>query len=370
MNHPTHHVKVDLGARSYSIAIGESLWEYLGESIDRLLHPTCVAVITDDVVGPLYKPSLMKAFSSQGWKVSVHSMKAGEPHKTLATVTKLYSEILDAGCDRRTPVVALGGGVPGDTAGFVAATLLRGVPYVQVPTTLLAMVDSSVGGKTGVDMPQGKNLVGAFHQPCLVVISVDTLETLCDREFAAGMAEVIKYGVIYDAPFFEDLEESVEDLMKGNSEKRMDIIRRCCEIKAEVVSKDERESGLRAILNFGHTVGHAIETASEYGTFLHGEGVAIGMMVETAIAEVRGTDVGNLRERLRRILTIAGLPVAPPLFDLDRIWSLMHADKKALGGEIRMVLPECLGAVSVQGGITFESFREAWYACRKQSQSE
>jgi len=363
MNQPSQQVQVDLGDRSYSIDLGEALWEHLAESMDRLFHPVRVAVITDDNVGPLYEPTLMDAFCDRGWNVSVHTMKAGETHKTLATVNRLYAEILDAGCDRKTPIVALGGGVPGDTAGFVAATLLRGLPYVQVPTTLLAMVDSSVGGKTGVDMPQGKNLVGAFHQPCLVVISVDTLQTLPAREFSAGMAEVIKYGVIYDADLFARLEDDIEDLLGGDAAERTEVIRRCCEIKADVVSKDERESGLRAILNFGHTVGHAIEAASKYGEFLHGEAVAIGMMVETALAEVRGKNLGGLRERLGPLLRRANLPIEPPDCDLDRIWRLMHADKKSLGGEIRMVLPERLGEVTTQGGISLKSVREAWGMC-------
>jgi 3-dehydroquinate synthase len=359
MNPDPETVLVDLGDRSYPIEIGLSLWDRLGEGIERRFHPTRVAVISDDVVGPLYESCVSDVFG-QRWRTTFHRMPAGEQHKNLAAVQALYSGILDSGCDRKTPVVALGGGVPGDTAGFVAATLLRGLPFVQVPTTLLAMVDSSVGGKTGVDMPQGKNLVGAFHQPSLVVISVDTLKSLPIREFQAGMAEVIKYGVIWDDAFFADLESRIEPLLDGDPEGRIRIIRRCCEIKAEVVSKDERESGLREILNFGHTVGHAIETATQYGDYLHGEAVAIGMMVEAAIAEMRGLVQISIRERLRALLLRTGLPVSPPECDLTRIWNLMQADKKTRGGSIRMVLPVTMGRVETAGGIEREEFEKAW----------
>jgi 3-dehydroquinate synthase len=363
-NSPTYQVPVDLGDRSYSIDIGESLWDHLADSVQELFAPTRVVVITDETVGELYESRLFQAFYNRPWKATVHRMRAGEQHKTLATLQALYSDILDSGCDRKTPVLAMGGGVPGDTGGFVAATLLRGLPYIQMPTTLLAMVDSSVGGKTGVDMPQGKNLVGAFYQPSLVVASIDTLETLPAREFAAGMAEVIKYGVIWDATLFESLERDMAGLVGGNPEERLWVIRRCCEIKAEVVSKDERESGLREILNFGHTVGHAIEAATEYGSLLHGEAISIGMLVETALAEVLGEPLGDLRSRLKDLLEKAGLPTTPPEgYSLERIWDLMHADKKARAGKVRMVLPKSLGKVASFGDISREAFEQAWTAC-------
>lgn len=363
MTTSVEQISVNLGDRSYPIEIGLSLWDRLSEGIERLFHPRRVVVVSDDKVGPVYEPFLVKAFEVRSWKTSFHHMPAGEQHKNLATVQGLYSEILDAGCDRKTPVVALGGGVPGDTAGFVAATLLRGLPFIQVPTTLLAMVDSSVGGKTGVDMPQGKNLVGAFHQPSLVVISVDTLKSLPIREFKAGMAEVIKYGVIWDPNLFSELEAWAETLLAGDVEGMISVIRRCCEIKAEVVSRDERENGLREILNFGHTVGHAIETQAGYGEFLHGEAVATGMVIETAIAEQRGMVSGSVRGRLTALLQRAGLPLTPPACDLGRIWNLMGSDKKARVGNIRIVLPVAMGRVQTVDDITREEFEAAWKTC-------
>ena len=363
MNPQPKTIFVDLGDRTYPIEVGLALWSRLAGTIESLFHPSRIVVITDEIVGPLYEPPVKEVFGSQAWRTTYHRMPAGEQHKNLATVQMLFSEILNAGCDRKTPIVALGGGVVGDTAGFVAATLLRGLPFVQVPTTLLAMVDSSVGGKTGVDMPQGKNLVGAFHQPSLVVISVDTLETLPMREIRAGMAEVIKYGVIWDADFFTGLEAKVDALMAGDADERINVIRRCCEIKAEVVSKDERESGLREILNYGHTVGHAIEAATEYGHLLHGEAVAIGMVVETALAQQRGLVDGSVQQRLRSLLQKTGLPVSPPMCDLERIWNLMLADKKTRGGSIRMVLPVSMGHVETVGGIDRSEFEKAWSRC-------
>lgn len=357
-------VCVDLGERSYSIEIGENLWGRLADHLAERCNPSRVAVITDSNVGPLYEPTVSATFAGRPWTTTFHRMPAGETHKGLSTVQQLYTEILDAGCDRRTPVVALGGGVPGDVAGFVAATLLRGLPYIQVPTTLLAMVDSSVGGKTGVDMPHGKNLIGAFYQPSLVLVSLDALATLPAREFSAGMAEVIKYGVIWDADLFAELESKLDALLAGDRASLAPIIRRCCEIKAEVVSKDERESGLREILNYGHTVGHAVEAAAEYSALLHGEAISIGMVVETRIAENRGANLGDLAQRLSKLFERTNLPHrATKQFDLDRLWTLMLADKKTRAGDIRMVLPTKLGHVETVGGVTRVEFERAWGEC-------
>lgn len=364
MNADSEVVHVDLGDRSYDIEIGVSLWGRLADVLTERFRPRRVAAVTDSNVGPLYESRLAGAFASSGVEISLHRMTAGEEHKNLATVARLYDEILTAGCDRRTPLIAMGGGVPGDVGGFVAATLLRGIPYIQVPTTLLAMVDSSVGGKTGVDAPQGKNLIGAFHQPALVAVSMEVLETLPARELSAGLAEVIKYGVIWDSTLFARLEASIEDLMNLRPDPLKATVRRCCEIKAEVVSKDEREEGLRAILNFGHTVGHALEAATEYGEYLHGEAISVGMVVETEIARLLGRDLGDLPGRLSNLFQRAKLPVEPPrTVDPERIWELMHSDKKTLGGDIRMVLPSELGKVDLVPGITREVFVKAWGMC-------
>lgn len=360
-----HEVPVNLGDRSYSILIGANLWESLAERMATVLKPTRVVVISDTQVGPLYEGSLEKVFTARNWKTTYHRMRAGEENKNLASINQLYHEILDTGCDRKTPVVALGGGVPGDTAGFVAATLLRGLPFVQVPTTLLAMVDSSVGGKTGVDMPQGKNLVGAFHQPALVVISTDTLGTLPIREVRAGMAEVIKYGVIRDEDFFRSLEQAPVDSTNLGSARLEQVIARCCEIKAEVVSADERESGLREILNFGHTVGHAIEAATEYGAFLHGEAVSIGMVVECAIARNRNLVSNKVFDEVSDVLSRHQLPIHVPDIGTERIWALMHSDKKAREGKIRMVLPDRLGSVRTVEGLGKGDLDRAWQDCRE-----
>ena len=363
---PFELVQVDLGDRSYDIEIGVSLWDPLAEFVVDRFHPKRAIVVTDSNVGPLYEPKLQEAFATSDIDLSFHRMQAGEKHKNLRTVQSLYDEILSRGCDRGTPLIAMGGGVPGDTGGFVAATLLRGIPYIQVPTTLLSMVDSSVGGKTGVDTPQGKNLVGAFYQPALVSISIETLETLPRREICAGLAEVIKYGVIWDPGLFNDLEVEIGALVSGDREALIRTVKRCCEIKAEVVSQDEREAGLRAILNYGHTVGHAIEAATEYGEYLHGEGISVGMVVETRIASLLGRDLGDLPGRLKALFQSAHLPVEPPDgVDPQRIWELMHSDKKTLGGDVRMVLPSGLGKVDLVPGISRKIFEQAWRACQE-----
>ncbi|MCA9428749.1 MAG: 3-dehydroquinate synthase, partial [Candidatus Omnitrophica bacterium] len=275
-----------------------------------------------------------------------------------------YDRLVDLPADRRTVVIAVGGGVVGDAAGFMAATFARGIPFVQVPTTLLADVDSSVGGKVGINHPRAKNLIGAFHQPLGVLIDTDVLKSLPDRDYRSGWAEVIKYGVIWDADLFKELESGIEKLVEGDRDSFIRIVKRCCEIKAEVVSKDEFESGLRAILNYGHTVGHAIEAATEYGEYLHGEGISVGMVVETEIAELLGRDLGDLKPRLKDLFQRANLPVTPPEnVEPARIWELMHSDKKTLGGDIRMVLPQELGNVDLVPGITRKVFEKAWGNC-------
>jgi 3-dehydroquinate synthase len=359
MKSKTEIVEVHLGERSYRIEIGASLWPQIPQYLGEHFKPGRLLVISDQTVSGLYADQLSEALAGTGWQISFHAMEAGEQHKTVATVARLWDEILSSGCDRKSVVVALGGGVPGDTAGFVAATLLRGLAFVQIPTTLLAMVDSSVGGKTGVDMPQGKNLVGAFHQPSHVMISLDTLDTLPQREFLAGMAEVIKYGVIHDPGLFEFIEINLSRILAHDHEACIRMICRCCEIKAEVVSQDEHESGLREILNFGHTVGHAIESALTYQGILHGEAVAIGMMVETRLAVVKGLCDDSLSERLGDLLLKTGLPIGLPDISPDNLWTRMLADKKSRAGHIRMVLPKSLGQVETFDDIMLTEFEQA-----------
>ncbi len=309
---------------------------------------TTVAVISDDHVAPLYAEQVARQFE----QAHSFTVPAGEQFKTLATVNGLYSQLLDAGIDRQSVVIALGGGVVGDMAGFAAACFMRGVPFVQVPTTLLAQVDSSVGGKTAINHPLGKNMVGAFYQPKLVVCDLDVLKTLPARELSAGLAEVIKYGPIHDMAFFDWIEAHIDALRALEPAALAHAVQRCCEIKAEVVGQDERESGLRAILNFGHTFGHAIEAGMGYGAWLHGEGVGAGMVMAAELSRELGLVDAAFVERLTRLIGRAGLPVRGPVLDAadnaGRYLALMRVDKKAEAGEIRFVLIDGPGRAVVR----------------------
>jgi 3-dehydroquinate synthase len=282
----------------------------------------------------------------------------GEDHKDWATLDRVIGELLAHRCDRRTAIVALGGGVVGDLAGFAAATYQRGVPFVQVPTTLLAQVDSSVGGKTAINHALGKNMVGAFYQPRLVLADMDTLTTLPERELRAGLAEVIKHGAIRDAELFAWLEGNVERLLARDPDALAHAVKRSVEIKAEVVARDERETGERALLNFGHTFGHAIETGLGYGTWLHGEAVAAGMVMAAELSARLGLLDGASVDRLRRLIERAGLPVRAPALAPERWLELMAVDKKAAGGRVRFVLLHGLGAAGLHGGVDDAAVRE------------
>jgi 3-dehydroquinate synthase len=340
-------VKVPLGARSYSILIGPGLLARLGAECRALGLGARCAVITDSNVAPLLAEKAEASLRAAGFEPVRVVVEAGEKSKNMQRVEECYDQLAAHRLERKSFVVALGGGVVGDLAGFVAATYLRGVAFVQVPTTLLAQVDSSVGGKVGVNLAAGKNLVGAFHQPRLVLCDLDSLATLPEREFRAGLAEVIKYGVIYDAAFFRRLERELPQILARDSGKLAAVVARCCEIKADVVGQDETETGLRAILNFGHTIGHAIEAVSGYGKFLHGEAISIGMVAAARLsAEVLGIRAHDV-ERLRALLVAAGLPEA---MSLDarrraRIIEAMKLDKKVSGGEIKFVLAREIGKV-------------------------
>ena len=336
----TATVNVALGNRSYPIVIGRKL---LGGNYDVSAHlpgPDCL-VVSNETVGPLYLERLRQNLPNRN--VEALLVKDGESWKTLATASSVLDRLVGMRARRDATVIALGGGVVGDIAGFAAACYMRGVAFVQVPTTLLSQVDSSVGGKTGVNHAGGKNLIGAFHQPRLVLIDTDTLATLPDREFRAGLAEVIKHGAIADADFFAWLEENIVSLLEKDADALGLAVRRCCEIKASIVAEDETEQGRRALLNFGHTFAHAIENSLGYGEWLHGEAVAAGMVMAAELSDIEQQQ----RDRLRKLLETAGLPVTPPSLGADRLRESMDLDKKARAGQLRFVLLDRIGAARV-----------------------
>jgi len=340
-------VEVPLGNRSYVIKIGGGLLSRLGVECARLKLGQRCAVITDTNVGKKYARAALKSLAASGFDPVLLTVPAGEKSKRMAMVEQCYDRLAAHRLERKSFLVALGGGVVGDLAGFVAATYLRGIPFVQAPTTLLAQVDSSVGGKTGVNLQAGKNLVGAFYQPRLVLCDLDTFQTLPKREFVSGLAEVIKYGIIYDAVLFAQLERNLPRLLQRDAALLASVVARCCEIKAEVVGQDETESGLRAILNFGHTIGHAIENSSGYGKFLHGEAIAIGQVAAAKLSrEILGLPSGDVA-RIEKVFAQAGLPVAFKANPARRkkLFAAMQLDKKVSGGEVKFVLAERLGRV-------------------------
>jgi len=354
-------VEVFLGQRSYPIQIGSGLLSRLGQECARLgLAPRC-AIITDSNVAPLYAKAAQRTLSEAGFEAGLITIPAGETAKSVRCVETCYNELAPQRLERKSFLVALGGGVVGDLAGFVAATYLRGINFVQVPTTLLAQVDSSVGGKVGVNLQAGKNLVGAFYQPRLVVCDLDTLKTLSMREFRAGLAEVIKYGIIFDAPLFRKLERELPAVLQRKPKALASIVRRCCEIKAEVVGQDETESGLRAILNFGHTIGHGLEAISHYGKYRHGEAISIG---QVAAANLSARVLGLPESDLQRIIALfksAGLPTTVKLdkSQRQRLFAAMALDKKVAGGEIKFVLARRIGQVEYGHKVPVELIHEA-----------
>ena len=341
-------VRVELGERSYDILIGPDILGGLGERV-KDLHPSRVAIISNPTVHGLYGAAVADSLMRAGFEAPVVLIPDGEEYKDPLWAYYLHGELLRRRLDRASVLVALGGGVIGDITGFVASTYMRGISFVQVPTTLLAQVDSSVGGKTGVNHPLGKNMIGTFYQPGLVLADVSTLKTLPERELLAGMAEVIKYGIIWDEGFFRFLEDSREQVLNLQIPALEHMIRLSCGIKAEVVSKDEREAGLRAILNYGHTIGHALETATGYTRYLHGEAVAIGMCLEARLSNLLGFMEGREAERVRSLVTAYGLPAGmPPDLDAEGLVSAMRLDKKAVAGELKFILPEKIGRVQVR----------------------
>lgn len=346
-------VRIDIPGRSYDIHIGYDILSDIGDFFSDLFRAgTKVLLITNATVNNLYGELVKDSLDEAGFHVEVALMGDGEEYKTLSTVSDLYDAVAGFRCHRDSVIVGLGGGIVGDVAGFVAATYMRGTYFVQVPTTLLAQVDSSVGGKVAVNHPTGKNLIGSFYQPNLVVADTATLNTLDEREYSCGLAEVIKYGVIYDREFFEFLEDNACKLRSRNEDVLGRVIERSCEIKGKVVEEDETEQGIRAILNFGHTFGHALETVTGYAGYKHGEAVAIGMVLASELAHLIG-HIGMEDVRcIRDLLELIGLPTKPKERILpDEVINAMYSDKKIRGESLTLVLPERIGKVKIVKGI-------------------
>jgi 3-dehydroquinate synthase len=339
-------VKVDLGERAYPIHVGSGLLDR-AELFAPHVRGQSVTIVSNAVVAPLYAERLCATLASLGKRVEIIVLPDGEAYKNWETLNLIFERLLLARADRKTTLVALGGGVAGDMTGFAAACYMRGVPFVQVPTTLLAQVDSSVGGKTGINHALGKNMIGAFYQPQAVIADTATLRTLPARELAAGLAEVIKTAAVADADFFRWTEDNIAALNACDAQACAVAIRRCCEIKARVVAADEREGGLRAILNFGHTFGHAIEAGLGYGVWLHGEAVGCGMIMAANLSERLGFIDTATRQRIVRLVEAAKLPTTAPDLGASRYIELMRGDKKAESGEIKFVLLRRMGEAFV-----------------------
>ncbi len=341
-------LNVDLGDRSYPIFIGEKLLAQ-AELLRRHISGQQVLVVSNETVAPLYLPQVRE--SLQGLHYSEVILPDGEQFKTLEVLSRIYDRLLEDRHNRTTTLIALGGGVVGDMTGFAAASYQRGVNFIQIPTTLLSQVDSSVGGKTGVNHPLGKNMIGAFHQPQCVIADTDTLLTLPSREFSAGVAEVVKYGLICDEDFYRWLNQSIDGLMERDRSLLTEAIYRSCANKAKVVASDEKESGIRAILNLGHTFGHAIETAQGYGNWLHGEAVAAGMVMAADLSARLGWITEQEARAVGGLLKKAQLPIAPPTMSSEQFLSLMAVDKKVLDGRLRLVLLEEIGKAIVTSDV-------------------
>ena len=340
-------IRVQLGERSYDIQIVTNDQSGLGPFAREHCRGSLAFIVSDEHVRP-HANAAADALVAAGFRIAVSVLPSGEAQKALVTASHLYDGLAELQADRNTTVVAVGGGVIGDLAGFVAATYNRGLPLLMVPTTLLAMVDSSVGGKVGVNHPRAKNLIGAFHQPAGVWIDTAALDTLPDREYCSGLAEVVKYGVILDADFFAWLEQNAAAVLRRNSEAVRHIVGRSCRLKADVVERDERETtGLRAVLNYGHTFAHAFETVGGYGAWLHGEAVAAGMACASLLAERRGLIDHTITDRQRRLLEAFALPTAPLDWPADELIGVMRNDKKASAGRLRFVLPRRLGEAAL-----------------------
>ncbi|MGB3535119.1 MAG: 3-dehydroquinate synthase [Microcoleaceae cyanobacterium] len=354
-------IRVDLGQKSYDVAIASKNLNQLGSLMHPLKLGQKILLVSNPEIFQHYGKQAIDALTTAGFEVACCTLPAGETYKTLKTLQIIYDTALEQRLERSSTMVALGGGVVGDMTGFAAATWLRGIQVVQVPTSLLAMVDASIGGKTGVNHPQGKNLIGAFHQPKLVVIDPSVLQTLPEREFRAGMAEVIKYGVIWDSQLWTQLEQSQRlDRIEALDPTLLQTLLECsCQAKAEVVSQDEQEAGLRAILNYGHTIGHAIESLTGYTTVLHGEAVGLGMIAASRIAVELGMWTSECDTRQLALIEKAGLPTKLPAgLDIDRILTTLQTDKKVKAGKVRFVLPTDIGTVTVTDQVPQDVIRQ------------
>lgn len=352
-------LQVSLGERSYPILIGAALLADVRSLLPYLPAPR-VALVTNETLFPLYGDAFASALRAHGVEVLSICLPDGERFKDWPALNLIFDALLEHACDRKTTLIALGGGVIGDIAGFAAATYQRGVPFIQIPTTLLAQVDSSVGGKTAINHPRGKNMIGAFYQPLLVLADTDTLKTLPDREYRSGLAEVIKYGIGLDAAFFDWLESNIDALNRRDPNALAYAIKRSCEIKAQVVAADERETakeGGRALLNLGHTFGHAIETALGYGVWLHGEAVACGMVLATQLSHQLGFLDATAQRRITALIASAALPITSPNIATDVMLEHMNRDKKNEGGAVRLILLKAVGASVVDATVSTARIR-------------
>jgi len=342
-------VRVRLGKRSYDIIIQSGGLETVGHYLNGLAVAGKVGIVSNPDIFKLYGKRVVQSIKDAGYSCTSIIIPEGEKHKTLRTANQIVDSLVADCFERQSLLLALGGGVVGDITGFAASMYLRGIPYIQVPTTLVSQVDSSVGGKTGVNHSLGKNLIGAFYQPSLVMIDTDTLQTLPKREWVAGLAEVIKYGMISDGKFFRFLEDRMDAILKLEDDVVPYLVKRCCEIKASVVAKDEREGGLRRILNYGHTIGHALESWGRYRKYIHGEAVGMGMIGEAGVARHLGYCQEGVVRRQRELIQHAGLPYTIPSLSFSELWARMLHDKKVSQGTVHCVIPTRIGKVNVVG---------------------
>jgi len=352
-------LNIDLADRSYEILIGRGLLQRTGEWVMAIAKPSCVVIITHPSINRLYGEKLSSGFSRANIPTHFIEVPEGEKSKSLEQAGKIYDHLLEWKCDRQTVLVALGGGVIGDLTGFIAATYVRGVPFIQVPTTLLAQVDSSVGGKTAVNHPHGKNMIGVFYQPKLVVVDLETLKSLPEKEYRAGIAEIIKHGVIEDSRLFNFLERQFQNILSHDSKALEHIIATSCAIKARVVEKDERESHYRMVLNFGHTIGHAIESLTGYSTFIHGEAVAVGMVYAAKLSQLMGYCSGEVVHRILGLIENFGLPTQLPNLKAGDMIQSMYLDKKTAYRKIRFILVKEIGSIEIVDNVAESFIQEA-----------